>query len=53
MKEFFLEDILKLTGFRNEMMKHNEEAHEGMSFCQPVPECSLQFSPWFSSVLIP
>lgn len=43
MKEFFLEDILKLTGFKKETMKHNAEAHEGMSFCQWVPKCSLQF----------
>lgn len=44
-KEFFLEDILKLTGFKKkELMKHNAEAHEGMSFCQWVPKCSLQFS---------
>lgn len=33
-KEFFLEDVLKLTGFKKkEMMKHNAEAHEGLSFC--------------------
>lgn len=44
-KEFFLEDILKLIGFRKkEVMKYDEEAHKGKQLFQSVPECSLQLS---------